>query len=74
MWKLIPPLNKNTHNTHKNIRTLEHALDHELALQMVHRIVKFNQRKSLKQHIHMNTYLKKKYKKWLWKRVFQFDE
>ena len=50
------------------IRNLKQALDHELILKKVHRVVKFNQSAWLKPYIDMNTNLRKK------ERLFQADE
>ena len=45
------------------IRNLKQALNHELVLEKVHRVIKFNQNACLKQYIDMNTNLRKKAKK-----------
>ena len=42
-----------------HIRSLKQALNHELKLKKVHRIIKFNQEASLKPYIDMNTELRK---------------
>ena len=41
------------------IRSLKQALSHGLVLKKMHRIIKFNQKASLKSYIDMNTELKK---------------
>ena len=45
-----------------HIRSLKHALNHELVLKKLHRIVKFKQKSWLKSYIDMNTDLRKKTK------------
>ena len=45
-----------------HIRSLKHALNHELVLKKLHRIVKFKQKFWLKSYIDMNTDLRKKTK------------
>ena len=45
-----------------HIRTLKKALNHELALKKVHRVIKCNQNACLKPYIYMNTDLRKKAK------------
>ena len=42
-----------------HIRNLKQALNHELVLKKVHRVIKFNQEAWLKPHINMNTELQK---------------
>ena len=44
------------------IRNLKHALNHELVLKKVHKLIKFNQTAWLKPYIDMNTKLKQKTK------------
>ena len=51
-------------------RYLKQALNHGLVLQKVHRVIKFNENAWPKTHIDMHTYLRKKSKKWFWKRFF----
>ena len=53
-----------------HIRNLKQALNHGLVLKKVHRVIKFNQNAWLKPYIDMNTDLRKKSKKWFWKRFF----
>ena len=43
-----------------HIRKLKQALDQGLALQQVHRIIKFNQKSWLKPNVDMNTKVRKK--------------
>ena len=45
-----------------HIRSLKHALNHELVLKKLHRIVKLKQKSWLKSYIDMNTDLRKKTK------------
>ena len=45
-----------------HIRTLKQALNHELILKKVHRVIKFNQKARLKLYIEMNTKLRQKTK------------
>ena len=45
-----------------HIKVLKQALNHELVLKKVHRIIQFNQKEWLKPYIHMNTKLKKEAK------------
>ena len=45
-----------------HIRNLKQALNHELILKKVHRVIKFNQKAWLKLYIEMNTKLKQKTK------------
>ena len=40
-----------------NIRNLKQALNHELFLKKVHRVIKFNQNACLKSYININTNL-----------------
>ena len=47
---------KNNYVVH--IKSLKEALDHELILKKVHRIIQFNQEAWLKEYIDMNTELK----------------
>ena len=44
----------------KHIRNLKQALNNELVLKKVHRVIKFNQNAWLKPYIDMNTDLRKK--------------
>ena len=56
--KLVCSLHdKNNHVVH--IRSLKQALNHELILKKVHRVIQFNQKAWLKEYIDMNTELKK---------------
>ena len=57
-----------------HIRNLKQSLNHGLVLIKVHRVIKFNQNAWLKLNIDMNTDLRKKAKKWFWKRFFQIDD
>ena len=45
-----------------HIRNLKQALNHELVLKKVHRVIKFNLNASLKPYINLNTNLRKKTK------------
>ena len=51
---------KNNSVVHK--RSLKEALDHELILKKVHRVIQFNQEMWLKEYIDMNTELRKQAK------------
>ena len=51
---------KNNHVVH--IRSLKQALCHGLILKKVHKVIQFNQETWLKEHIDMNTELKKQAK------------
>ena len=53
--------NKETYVVH--IRSLKQALDHELILKKVYRVIQFNQRAWLKTYIDMNTELRKQSRK-----------
>ena len=44
------------------IRSLKQALDHRLILKKVHRVIQFNQEAWLKEHIDMDTELRKQAK------------
>ena len=44
------------------IRNLKQALNHELVLETVHRVIKFNENAWLKEYIDMNTDLRKETK------------
>ena len=55
------------------MRMLKQALNHELVLKRVHRIIKFKQEAWLKLHIDMNKELKKNAKNDL-RKIFQVDE
>ena len=46
-----------------HIRNLKHALSHGLVLKKIHKVIKFNQKASLKSYTNMNTELRKKQKK-----------
>ena len=64
----IEKVEKLVTNLHDNIeyviqiRNLKQALNHELVLKKVHRVIKFNQNARLKPYIDMNTKLRKKAK------------
>ena len=59
--KLVTNLHdKNEFDVH--IRNLKLALNHELILKKVHRVIKFNQKDWLKLYNHMNTELRQKSK------------
>ena len=45
-----------------HVRNLKQALNHELVLKKVHKVIKFNQNALLKPHIDMNTDLREKAK------------
>ena len=69
--KLICNLyNKNNYVVH--IRSLKQALNHELILQKVHRVIQFNQKAWLKEYIDMNTELRKQAKKDFFKLMNNF--
>ena len=76
-WSKIEKVEKLAANLHdKNqyvihIRNLKQALKHGLVWKKVHRIIKFNQKSSLKLHIDMNTDLRKKAKNDLEKAIFK---
>ena len=53
-----------------HIKVCTQALNHGLVLKKVHRAIKFNQNTWLKPYIDINTGLRKKSKKWFWKRFF----
>ena len=74
-WKnLVANLHEKTEYV-IHIGNLEQALNHELALKKVHRVIRFNQKASLKQpYIDMNTKPRKAAKKWPWERLFQANE
>ena len=54
----------------RHIRNLKQALNHGLVLKKVHRMIKCNQNAWVNPSIDMNTDLRKKSKKWFWKRIF----
>ena len=54
----------------KVVANLHDKNKYELVLKKNHKVIKFNQNAWLKQYIDMNTYLRKKSKKWFWKRFF----
>ena len=59
--KLVSNLyDKNNHVVHE--RSLKKALNHELILKKVHRVIQFNEEAWLKEYINMNTELKNKQK------------
>ena len=58
----------------KVVANLHDKNKYELVLKKNHKVIKFNQNAWLKQYIDMNTYLRKKSKKWFWKRFFLVDE
>ena len=53
-----------------HIRNLKHALSHGLVLKKIHKVIKFNQKASLKSYTNMNTELRKKQKKMFEKDFF----
>ena len=61
---------KNNYVVH--IRSLRQALNHELVLKKVHRVIQFNQEAWLKQYIDMNTELRKQAKNDFEKDFFKF--
>ena len=56
-----------------HIKNLKRALNHELFLKKLHRVIKFNQDAWLKVCIDVNTDLKKK-QKLIFKKIFYVDE
>ena len=69
--KLVSNLyNKNNYVVH--IRALKTTLDHGLVLKKVHRVIQFNQKAWLKEHINMNTELRKQAKYDFEKDFFRF--
>ena len=52
------------------LRNLKQALNHWLSLKKVCRMIKCNQNALLKPYIDMNTDLRKRAKKWFWKKLF----
>ena len=61
--------NKKKHFTH--INSLKQALNHELKLKKIHRVIEFNQKEWLKPYIDMNTELKKASKNDFEKDIFK---
>ena len=59
--KLIANLNDKTEYV-IHIRSLKQALNHELVLKKIHKLIKFNQNAWLKLYIDMNTVVRKKEK------------
>ena len=61
----VEKLVANLHVLHDvlHIGSLKQALNHELVLKKVHRVIKFNQNDWLKRYIDINTDLRKKAKK-----------
>ena len=57
VWNLYDKNNSVVH-----IRSLKQTLDHGLILKKVHRLIQFNQEAWLKEHINMNTKLRKQAK------------
>ena len=57
-----------------HIKTLKQALNHELVLKNVHRVIKFNQNAWLKPYIYMKTDLRKKARNDFEKTFFEVDE
>ena len=57
-----------------HIRNLKQTLNYGLVLKKVHRIIKSNQKAWVKPYIDMNADLRKKNKKWFWKRLFSVNE
>ena len=64
--KPLANLHENEYVIHKT--NLKHILNHELNLTELHRIIEFKQKFWLKSYIDVNTDLRKKSKKWFWKR------
>ena len=62
-------LNKKKYVIHVN--SLKQALNHELKLKKIHRIIEFNQKEWLKPYIHMNTELRKEAKNDFEKNLFK---
>ena len=54
-----------------HIRSLKQALNHELVLKKVHKVIKFNQNSWLKPYIDLNTDLRKKAKNYFEKDFFK---
>ena len=52
-----------------HIRSLKQASNHRLVFKNVHRVIKFNQNAWLKPYSGMNTYLRKKRKKMILKKI-----
>ena len=57
-----------------HITNLKEALNNGFVLKNTHRVIKFNQNAWPEPYININTDLRKKRKKWLWKRFFKVDE
>ena len=53
---------KNEFVKHTHIRNLNQAVNHELVLKKIHRIINFNENTCLKPYIDMNPHLRKKLK------------
>ena len=68
----VKKLVANLHVLHDvlHIRNLKQALNHELVLKKVYRVIKFNQNDWLKRYIDINTDLRKKAKKDFQKKFF----
>ena len=65
---------KNEFVLHAHIRNLNQALNHELVLKKIHRIIKFNENACLKPYIDMNPHLRKKAKNDFEKDLFYVDK
>ena len=70
MKNLIANLNNKT-EYFIHIRSLKQALNHELVLKKVHKVIKFNQNAWLKPYIDLNTDLRKKAKNYFEKDFFK---
>ena len=57
--KLVANLHDKTEDV-IHIRNLKQALNNGLVFKKIHKVIKFNQNSWLKQHININTYLRKK--------------
>ena len=71
--QIVEKLLANLHDKTEYIihtKNLKQALNPKLVLKKVYRVTKFNQNAWLKQYIDINTDLRKKSKKWFWKRYF----
>ena len=73
----VEKLGANLHDREEyviHVRNLKPALNHVLLFKKVHRAIKFNQKACLKPLIDIEAELRKKAKKWFWKRFFQVDQ
>ena len=57
-----------------HIKVLKQALNHGLVFKKVHRVIRFNQKDSLKPYMDINTELRKKAKNEFEKDFFQVNE